>query len=152
MWFVNAMALPLAAASRDRYMRTMQKVIQIETRSHDDWRDITAQVQACVDQSQEADGVVTVFVPHTTAGVAIQENADPPLKTDITNALARLFPWEGDYRHGEDNAAAHMKAMLAGPSVQVPFAKKRLLLGTWQAIYFCEFDGPRQRRVVIHVA
>jgi secondary thiamine-phosphate synthase enzyme len=130
----------------------MQKVIQIETRNHDDWRDITAQVQACVHEAGLAEGVVTVFIPHTTAGVAIQENADPPLKTDISEAFGRLFPWDGGYRHGEDNAAAHMKAMLVGPSVQVPFAKKQLQLGTWQAIYLCEFDGPRQRRVVVHVA
>ena len=130
----------------------MQKVIQVETRNHDDWQDITAQVQSCVHDSGLAEGVATVFIPHTTAGVAIQENADPPLKVDITSVFARLFPWEGDYRHGEDNAAAHMKAMLVGPSVQVPFSKGRMLLGTWQAIYLCEFDGPRQRQVIVNVA
>ena len=130
----------------------MQKVIRIETRAHDDWQDVTAHVQACVTESALTDGVAAVFVPHTTAGVTIQENADPPLKLDITAAFARLFPWQGDYRHGEDNAAAHMKAMLVGPSVQVPFAKAQLQLGTWQAIYLCEFDGPRQRRIVIHVS
>ena len=109
-------------------------------------------MQSCVQDSGLAEGLATVFVPHTTAGVAIQENADPPLKQDITSAFARLFPWDGGYKHGEDNAAAHMKALLVGPSVQVPFAKGQLLLGTWQAIYLCEFDGPRQRRAIVHVA
>jgi secondary thiamine-phosphate synthase enzyme len=130
----------------------MSKTVQISTHHRDDWQDITAAVQACVEEGDISDGVVTVFVPHTTAGVTIQENADPPLKTDITAALDRLFPWQGAYRHGEENAAAHMKAMLTGPSVQIPFVRKKLQLGTWQAVYLCEFDGPRQRRVVIQVA
>ena len=85
----------------------MNETISVKTRSHEDWVDITRQVAAVVKQSGLDEGIVTVFVPHTTAGVTIQENADPPLKGDIDEALGRLFPWSGNYRHGEDNAAAH---------------------------------------------
>lgn len=129
----------------------MQQTIDVGTRDKDDWVDITQQVRAVVKESGGKDGIVYVFVPHTTAGVTIQENADPPLRQDIGRALARLFPWEDGYRHCEDNAAAHMKAMLVGPHVAIPFSGGDMALGTWQAIYFCEFDGPRQRHVVIRV-
>ncbi|OGQ91080.1 MAG: hypothetical protein A2289_05290 [Deltaproteobacteria bacterium RIFOXYA12_FULL_58_15] len=130
----------------------MNKTIQVSSRGRDDWVDISREVQAAVSESGLDEGVVTVYVPHTTCGIAIQENADPPLKVDITRALDALCPWEGNYGHGEDNAAAHMKAVLTGPSVQIPFEKGRLMLGTWQGINLCEFDGPRNRRVIIHVS
>jgi secondary thiamine-phosphate synthase enzyme len=126
--------------------------IDVQTRDHDDWVDITAEARAAVKDSGLADGVLTVYVPHTTCGVAIQENADPPLRTDIMDALGRLFPWEGSYRHCEDNAAAHMKAVLTGPSVQIPFEGGKLMLGTWQNVFLCDFDGPRQRRVILKVS
>lgn len=125
--------------------------ISVRSRGRDDWIDITGKVRDIVARSGIEEGVVTVYVPHTTAGVTIQENADPPLRDDITTALEGLFPRLGDYRHCEDNAASHMKAVLTGPSVQIPFAHGRLVLGTWQAIYFCDFDGPRSREVVVHV-
>jgi secondary thiamine-phosphate synthase enzyme len=131
---------------------TMNETISIATGAHEDWIDITRQVRAAVKQSGLEEGVVTVFVPHTTAAVTIQENADPPLKGDIDEALRRLFPWQGRYGHGEDNAAAHMKAMVTGQSEQIPFVGGRLQLGTWQGIYFCEFDGPRSRKVVIQIS
>ena len=130
----------------------MQTTIEVSTRATDDWVDVTAQVQQVIKQSKSIDGVATLFVPHTTAAITIQENADPPLKRDIDQALARIFPREGNYGHCEDNAASHMKAVLVGPSVQIPFAQGRLLLGQWQAIYLCEFDGPRTRQVHIHVS
>lgn len=130
----------------------MNQTISVKTARHEDWVDITRHVQAAVKESGLEQGVVTVFVPHTTAAVTIQENADHPLKGDIDEALSRLFPWQGHYRHGEDNAAAHMKAMLTGQSEQVPFAQGHLQLGTWQGIYLCEFDGPRSRRVVLQVS
>ncbi|MEL6547789.1 MAG: secondary thiamine-phosphate synthase enzyme YjbQ [Myxococcota bacterium] len=126
-------------------------VLELQSKGRDDWVDITSQVQDLV-RARGGEGVVTVFVPHTTAGVVIQENADPPLKRDITKMLDRLYPWNADYGHCEDNAAAHMKAIYAGPSVQVPFSNGDLALGTWQGIYFCEFDGPRSRRVCVKLS
>ena len=90
-----------------------------------------------------------MFVPHTTAGVTINENADPDVVRDLTTALDRLVPWRGDYRHGEGNSAAHIKASLMGSSVRVLVSAGRLQLGTWQGVFFCEFDGPRQRTVWI---
>ena len=93
------------------------------------------------------DGVVTVFVPHTTAGVTINENADPDVVADITTSLDGLVPWSAGYRHSEGNSAAHVKASLMGSSVQVVVSEGRLALGTWQSVYFCEFDGPRHRKV-----
>ena len=130
----------------------MAQTISVETSARDDWADITREVAAAVGQSGRSEGVVTVYVPHTTAAVTIQENADPPLKGDITRMLDGLFPWVDGYGHGEDNAAAHMKAVLAGTSEQIPFEKGRMLLGTWQSIYFLEFDGPRRRKVLVHVS
>jgi secondary thiamine-phosphate synthase enzyme len=127
--------------------------IQVQTRSRDDWVNITREVEEAVQGSGGAsEGVATVFVPHTTAGIAIQENADPPLKGDITRALDRVFPWDGGWAHCEDNAASHMKAVTVGSSVQVIFSGRKLLLGTWQGIYLCEFDGPRAREVIIKVS
>lgn len=93
------------------------------------------------------DGVVTVFIPHTTCGVTINENADPDVVTDMLAALERMVPWQANYRHGEGNSAAHLKASLMGFSAQVLVAGGRLQLGTWQGIYLCEFDGPRTREV-----
>ena len=129
----------------------MHSTLTRETRARNDWCDITTDVQQAVAASGRDEGLATVFVPHTTAAVTIQENADPPLKRDITRALDRIFPWEDEYGHAEGNAAAHLKVVAMGPSVQVPFAGGRLLLGTWQAIYLCEFDGPRHRQIVVHV-
>lgn len=126
--------------------------IDVHSRGRDDWINITGEVRAAVAASGRADGVATVFVPHTTAGVVIQENADPSLKRDLTRMMDRLYPWVGDYGHCEDNAAAHMKAIYAGTSVQIPFTEGTLALGTWQGVYFCEFDGPRTRHVLIHVS
>jgi len=93
--------------------------------------------------------VVTVFVPHTTAGITINENADPDVTADMETALEKAVPWSAGYRHGEGNAAAHVKASQMGASVQVLVEDGRLQLGTWQALYFCEFDGPRTRKVWI---
>ena len=91
--------------------------------------------------------MLTIFVPHTTAGITINENADPDVTADIADALDRAVPWQANYKHGEGNAAAHVKASLMGSAVQVLVENGRLLLGTWQAIYLCEFDGPRSRNV-----
>lgn len=125
------------------------KPISIRTSTHTQFLDITAQVREAVTSLGLKDGAVTVFVPHTTAGVTINENADPDVVSDMTAALERMVPWEAGYAHGEGNAAAHVKASLMGSSVRVIVEGGALRLGTWQGIYFCEFDGPRQREVWI---
>ena len=124
-------------------------VIRIRTERRTQWVDITAQVRDAVASRGVKDGVVTVFVPHTTAGVTINEGADPDVMADVERALERLVPWSGPWRHSEGNSAAHVKATLVGSSVQVIVEEGRLRLGVWQAIYLCEFDGPRTREVWI---
>lgn len=114
--------------------------------------DITRQVQDCVSESGVTDGICTVFIPHTTAGVTINENADPSVVRDITEKLSRLIPEHDGYAHSEGNSDAHIKASLMGFSLQVIVERGRLRLGTWQGIYFCEFDGPRSRRVWVSAA
>lgn len=123
------------------------KALEIETRSRTQFVAITGLVQAAVRELGLRDGAVTVFVPHTTAGVTINENADPDVVADMAMALDRMVPWAAGYAHDEGNAAAHVKASLMGSSVRVLVESGRLRLGTWQGIYFCEFDGPRTRTV-----
>jgi len=125
------------------------KEITVKTNSRTEFLDITASVQETARQAGIADGVITVFVPHTTAGVTINENADPDVTADMEKALDRMIPWSAGYRHSEGNSAAHVKASLVGSSVTIPVHEGRLALGTWQAVYFCEFDGPRTRKVRI---
>ena len=111
---------------------------------------ITNQVQEAVRQVGITDGVCHVFVPHTTAGVTINENADPAVTHDVLHVIDRLIPFsDPQYRHLEGNSAAHLKAMLVGTSETIMVEGGRLVLGTWQGIYFCEFDGPRQRHVLV---
>ena len=119
----------------------------VETGKRAHFVDITPQVAAALAARKVHEGVVTVFVPHTTCGVTINENADPDVVTDMLAALERMVPWQTGYRHGEGNAAAHVKASLMGSSARVLVREGRLQLGTWQAIYLCEFDGPRTRSV-----
>ena len=95
------------------------------------------------------DGIITVFIPHTTAGVTINENADPAVTKDILMELNKRFPFEDGYTHAEGNSAAHIKASLVGSSATIPVERGSLQLGTWQGIYFCEFDGPRTRSVIV---
>ena len=121
------------------------------TRGTVDFVDVTGKVADAVAESGVAEGVVHVFVTHTTAGITINENADPDVVRDIKAALQRMVPDRGDYRHAEGNSPAHVKASLMGSSVTVPLAGGRLVLGTWQGIYLCEFDGPRTRRVHVTV-
>lgn len=123
------------------------KSFSIQTGGRDDLVDITSRVQEIVASLGVKDGVITVFVPHTTAGVTINENADPDVTADIKMALDRIVPWRAGYDHGEGNSAAHVKAGMMGSSVNVIVESGQLQLGTWQAIYFCEFDGPRSRKV-----
>jgi secondary thiamine-phosphate synthase enzyme len=124
----------------------------VGTHSRSELVDVTGQVQRVVTASGAREGLAVVFCPHTTAGMTINENADPDVVHDMLNALDKLVPWQAGYRHGEGNSAAHIKAALMGSSVTVPVRDGRLQLGTWQGIYFCEFDGPRQRRVQVAVS
>jgi secondary thiamine-phosphate synthase enzyme len=113
--------------------------------------DITVIVAAELAKTGMKRGICYVYMPHTTAGLTINENADPDVARDILTSLARLVPATGDYRHNEGNSDAHIKASIMGFSVMVPVIDGRLALGTWQAIYFCEFDGPRHRRLLVGV-
>ncbi|MGD9875052.1 MAG: secondary thiamine-phosphate synthase enzyme YjbQ [Kiritimatiellia bacterium] len=125
------------------------KEVEIQTRERTQFVDITGAVREAVEEAGALDGVVTVFVPHTTAGITINENADPDVVRDMKSVLDRLVPWRGDYLHGEGNTAAHVKSSLMGSSVNVIVSSGRPQLGVWQSIWFCEFDGPRSRKVLI---
>ncbi|VGO15209.1 hypothetical protein PDESU_03791 [Pontiella desulfatans] len=123
------------------------KKFSVQTSSRTDFVKIDQQVAQAVSGAGLIDGVVTVFIPHTTAGITINENADPDVTADMDLVLDRMAPWSGGYSHFEGNTAAHVKASLMGSSVQVIVSGGKLQLGTWQSLYFCEFDGPRTREV-----
>jgi len=123
----------------------MPSTIQVKTRNRNEMKDITSAVQEEVARTGVQNGVCTVYVPHTTAGVTINEGADPAVCEDILSKLQELVPPNAGYRHLEGNADSHIKASLMGSSVSVIVENGRLVLGTWQKIFFCEFDGPRTR-------
>ncbi len=125
----------------------MIKQFTIQTSRRNEFIDITAQIQYLVEEVSE--GVATVFVPHTTTGITINENADPAVPRDILKKLEELIPQQDNYSHMEGNSDAHIKASLFGSSVRVIIKDGQLLLGTWQAIFFCEFDGPRTRKFYV---
>lgn len=125
--------------------------LSIRTHSRSELVDITPLVRDVVHKSKIENGVCYVFVPHTTAGITINENADPSVRQDILAELNKLVPWQGDYSHLEGNAAAHIKASLVGSSETVPVEKGDLVLGTWQGVFFAEFDGPRRREVWVEI-
>ena len=127
----------------------MAMTISIRTGSRTEMVDITSLVQKEVSKSGITDGVCTVYVPHTTAGVTINEGADPAVCEDIIGKLNEMVPPHRGYRHMEGNADSHIKASLMGSSVSVIVEGGRLVLGTWQKIFFCEFDGPRSRKVYV---
>lgn len=126
--------------------------ISVKTTSHSQAVEITGQVQDAVQESGVRQGWCEVFVPHTTAGVIVNESADPTVMEDLLAALERMVPWQADYRHMEGNSAAHIKSVLVGSSVRLPVQDGRLVLGTWQGVFFMEFDGPRNRKAHIQVA
>jgi len=126
------------------------QTFSVRTTSRVQMIDITAEVAAAIRAEGIDDGLAVVFVPHTTAGVTINENADPDVARDIAAELSRLVPHAGAYAHAEGNSDAHIKSSLFGPSLVLIVSGGRAVLGTWQAVYFCEGDGPRQRKV--HVA
>ncbi len=125
--------------------------ISVRTSAHTQMIDITDEVARAVEACHVNDGICTVFVPHTTAAVTINENADPDVVRDFTKEIDKIVPWEDGYLHSEGNSAAHLKSSMIGFSQQVIVEDGRLLLGTWQGIYFCEFDGPRTRKVLIKI-
>jgi len=126
--------------------------IEINTNKQTEFVDITTQVQKKISQSEISDGVCVVFVPHTTAGITINENADPDVVQDILMILNKKIPMgDSGYRHSEGNSVAHIKASLIGSSVSVIIENGKLQLGRWQGIYFCEFDGPRKREIWIKI-
>lgn len=129
----------------------MRQQIEVPTRSHDELVDITDQVQKVVSQSGIKTGLCHVFVPHTTAGLTLNENWDPAVCRDMLMALGKMMPWDDDYQHGEGNSAAHVKASLMGFSHTLLVEDGRLTVGSWQGIYLAEFDGPRRRRVLVDV-
>jgi len=133
-------------------MRTTTDSFNVRTPSRSAMTDITSQVRDVVSRAGIDEGVVTVYVPHTTAGVTINENADPDVVHDVLAALEAAVPWrQSFYRHSEGNSAAHVKSSIVGCNTTIPVAGGRMVLGTWQAVFFCEFDGPRSRRVVVTV-
>ena len=117
----------------------------------EDFYNVTAQVREAVAQSGVTNGVAVVFCPHTTAGITINENADPDVVHDLLIGLSKAFPDRDEFRHGEGNSAAHLKASAIGSSVTVIIENGKLLLGTWQGVYFCEFDPPRSRKFYVKV-
>ncbi len=129
----------------------MQTTISVRTSSRIEMVDITSQIQKQVKASGVTDGICVAYVPHTTAGITINEGADPAVCKDIMDRLNSLVPAGAGYRHMEGNADSHIKATLVGSSVNIIVEGGRLVLGTWQKVFFCEFDGPRSRRVYIKV-
>jgi secondary thiamine-phosphate synthase enzyme len=125
--------------------------LSVSTQRREQMIDITARVQDEIGQSGVGDGVCHVFVPHTTCGITINEGADPAVQHDFLLHIDELVPQSGEWRHAEGNSDSHIKSMLVGSSVAVPVVEGKLRLGRWQALFLCEFDGPRVRDVWVHV-
>ncbi len=125
--------------------------IEVQTRSREELVDITAEIQRVVSESGVREGICYIYVPHTTAGVTINETWDPSVRRDIEDTLRKIAPRNAPYRHTEGNADAHVKVTMTGCSTFVFVSGGKLVLGTWQGIYLAEFDGPRRRRVLIKV-
>jgi secondary thiamine-phosphate synthase enzyme len=129
----------------------MTSRFQVASKERCQFINITSEVQKAVRAAGVSQGLCTVFVPHTTAGVTINENADPSVVRDMLMELEKIVPFDDRYAHSEGNSAAHIKASLMGSTVQLVVDAGRVSLGTWQGIYFCEFDGPRRRSVLVQV-
>jgi len=128
------------------------KVLKIRSKQREELIEISNDVQQALTDAKVGEGVAVLYVQHTTAGLTINENADPDVPRDMLHALRTLVPQHGmDFRHGEENSDAHLKASLVGSSVTVPFTEGKLLLGRWQGIFLCEFDGGRQRQVIMMI-
>jgi len=129
----------------------MLATIQVNTPDRSAAVDITELVSRKVQDSGVKNGLCLVYIPHTTAGVTVNEGADPAVMEDVLNSLDKLAPWRAGYKHAEGNSAAHIKAILVGGSVQIIIDNGRLLLGTWEHVFLCEFDGPRTRKIRIKI-
>ncbi|MEK7279570.1 MAG: secondary thiamine-phosphate synthase enzyme YjbQ [Nitrospirota bacterium] len=123
--------------------------LEIKTRARTEMLDITDKVRKIVKDSGIKEGICYLYVPHTTAGITINEDADPDVARDILHTLEEMIPYEGNYRHSEGNAAAHIKTSLIGSSKYIPIKDREMVLGKWQGIFFCEFDGPRSRKLIL---
>lgn len=123
----------------------------IITDSRVSFKDITADVNRLIKNTGVESGICHIFAPHTTAAVTVNERADPSVMRDVSAALSKLIPFDDDYRHLEGNSAAHIKSSVIGVSEILPVERGKLVLGTWQAVFFCEFDGPRRRDVLLRV-
>ena len=129
----------------------MTKRISVPTTSKTELVNITSEIEKIVEASGVKEGICWVFVPHTTAGITIKEGADPSVKRDILSQLDKLIPLRERYQHLEGNAPAHIKTSMVGSSQTLMIESGKLLLGTWQSVYLCEFDGPRHRKIIIKV-
>ena len=127
------------------------KKLEVRTDRHTQMIDITRKVQQVVTESGVQEGICMVFIPHTTAAVTINENADPDVVRDFTTEIGKIVPWEDGYHHMEGNSAAHLKSSMIGFSEHIIIENGRLVLGTWQGIYFCEYDGPRNRKCYVKI-
>jgi len=126
-------------------------ILAVKTREKTELIDITSDINRIVQKSGVAQGLCMLYVPHTTSAVTINESADPSVKSDILMILNQMVPWEANYRHMEGNSPAHVKSTLVGPSELIAIENGRLVLGTWQGIFFCEFDGPRNRKIHVRI-
>ena len=126
-------------------------ILSVKTRERTELIDITSDINQIIQKTGIGQGFCMVYVPHTTAAVTINESADPSVKSDMLMILNRIIPWEADYRHLEGNSPAHIKSTLVGSSEWVAIENRRLVLGTWQGIFFCEFDGPRNRKLHVRI-
>jgi secondary thiamine-phosphate synthase enzyme len=130
----------------------MLKTISVKTSAQTEMVDVTSQVQSELSKSGIEEGRLTLYVPHTTAAITINEGADPAVKADILMVLNQMVPWKANYKHMEGNSPAHVKTSLVGSTETVLVSGGRLILGTWQRIFFCEFDGPRNRKLHLQIA
>jgi len=126
-------------------------ILSVKTSGRTELIDITSQISKLVKKSDVTEGLCMLYVPHTTAAVTINESADPSVKGDILMVLNQVIPWEANYRHLEGNSPAHIKSTLVGASELVAIENGKLVLGTWQGLFFCEFDGPRSRKVHVRI-
>ena len=126
-------------------------ILSVKTHAQTELIDISSDVKSIVRQSGINQGICMLYVPHTTAGITINESADPSVQSDVLMVLNQMVPWKADYRHLEGNSPAHVKSTLVGPSELIAIENGNLVFGTWQGIFFCEFDGPRTRKVHIRI-
>jgi len=126
-------------------------ILSVKTRERTELVDVTSDVNRVVQEAGIDQGLCLLYVPHTTAAVTINESADPSVKSDMLMILNKIIPWEANYRHIEGNSAAHIKSTLVGSSELIAIENRKLVLGTWQGVFFCEFDGPRNRKLHVRI-